>query len=236
MRFFSFIIFIVVTNFTYSQQVYEIDSTHVYHNNNGDRMVYFKVVSFKHNYLGASPFDTLIVSCSEDEVKFTQYVWVCGYNNPLGKVYNDTLVNIDSLCISNDQDIVFQVFFNANPYPDPFYDSLIDHTNCGGSPLGNLYISDTLTYAEQTLNTSKVEEQFEHKIYPNPLEEFLTINFPPGNTRREVYIYNDQGELLVMRSSSDDILKIHTQSLSAGIYILNVKDESSSKIYKLVKL
>lgn len=163
---YTFIV-LFLSQFLFSQQVYEVDSTHVYHNNNGDRMVYFRVVSLKQNYLGASPFDTLIVSCSEDEVKFTQYVWICGFGNPLGKVYNDTLVNIDSLCISNDQDIVFQVYFNANPFPNPFYDSLLDHTNCGGSPLGNLFISDTLTYAEQTLDNSKDEDDFEYKIYPN---------------------------------------------------------------------
>ncbi|KAF2519310.1 BspA family leucine-rich repeat surface protein [Flavobacterium salilacus subsp. salilacus] len=70
-------------------------------------------------------------------------------------------------------------------------------------------------------------------IYPNPVNDILYIETKSGVQLEEVTVYNLQGSQLIQQSQ--DFENINTESLSSGIYILNVQTDKGSIEYKLIK-
>lgn len=70
------------------------------------------------------------------------------------------------------------------------------------------------------------------KIYPNPLEDFLTIKNIENST---VKIFSTTGALLKYTKPQND-LKIDVSSFKSGIYILEISNSKGKKRNKLLKL
>lgn len=69
-------------------------------------------------------------------------------------------------------------------------------------------------------------------VYPNPTAERLTINFE-SFAKRDVYIYNMNGENVLYMQSNDQNIQVNLATLNAGNYLISVH-EGVKKIQKTI--
>lgn len=72
-------------------------------------------------------------------------------------------------------------------------------------------------------------------IYPNPATDHLVLYLPEGATIAEVHIYNLLGEVKLTTTTKDRQNKIDTESLSAGVYTIEVRSGNKVSRKKFVK-
>ena len=89
----------------------------------------------------------------------------------------------------------------------------------------------TKTIVLSSENTA-LDEQEPICIYPNPAIDFITIS--GAEARSELVIYSINGTV-VMRKILDGSPMVDISSLSSGLYIIKIKNSSSSVESKLVK-
>ncbi len=76
----------------------------------------------------------------------------------------------------------------------------------------------------------------EIKIYPNPIDDKLIIEFNDGIDNGEIKIYNLQGKLVACDEFKNRKKIINTSSLQSGIYLIRISTkEYTMKTYKLIK-
>lgn len=81
-------------------------------------------------------------------------------------------------------------------------------------------------YSETVLNTNGFSRNNNFMVYPNPSTGLLTIN---GKNLNEIKIFDMAGKQVMSgKASSLDNLNIDVSSLSTGIYLLNVMDDSGA--------
>jgi hypothetical protein len=92
-------------------------------------------------------------------------------------------------------------------------------------------IQITITNLNDDLN------EFQYNVFPNPVDEVLTIEFPEKKDF-EYSIFNENGELVISGKLTDIRNHINLSQLYRGTYILYVKDQNSNKLssYKISKL
>lgn len=87
------------------------------------------------------------------------------------------------------------------------------------------------------LKTAEYELFDNIKLYPNPAQEYVTINISQGNDLPDSYgIYNALGQLVKqsnIHASSD--LTIDTSSFSNGVYFIKINKETASKTLQFIK-
>lgn len=89
---------------------------------------------------------------------------------------------------------------------------------------------DTLSIAEL--------EQLPLVIYPNPFEDYISIDFPfqPSDEMQVIIVdLNGRKVKFNMNSIENNTLKLHIPNLSAGTYILVLKDEQKNHNYLIQK-
>ena len=72
-------------------------------------------------------------------------------------------------------------------------------------------------------------------IYPNPINEIMTIKFPSA-TIAEVVIYNILGEETMRNSISDLSNQIDISYLKSGLYLVSIETETLAITKKIIKL
>jgi hypothetical protein len=74
-------------------------------------------------------------------------------------------------------------------------------------------------------------------VFPNPVNDVLIIEFP-DRKNFEYSIYNENGELMISGKLSEARNTVNISQLNRGTYILNVKDQKTSKLisYKISKI
>jgi len=70
-------------------------------------------------------------------------------------------------------------------------------------------------------------------IFPNPVAKTLQINSSLSNYKYK--IYNIQGQLIKQKDSNNNLTKIDCSHLAAGMYLLNIENNSNEKTYKIIK-
>lgn len=85
--------------------------------------------------------------------------------------------------------------------------------------------------------TASIDEYItsQFKIYPNPATSMLTINNGSDLAINEVEIVNTLGEVVKNESVNSIHAQIDVQSLTRGVYFLNIKTESGKVIKKFLK-
>lgn len=73
-------------------------------------------------------------------------------------------------------------------------------------------------------------------IYPNPVEDILSILVSGDLTDVEVQLFSADGQLIFQRSVISKIETINLSSLSLGVYYVNVKLSHNNNYYRILKL
>lgn len=80
-----------------------------------------------------------------------------------------------------------------------------------------------------TLSVASVNKKSSFSIYPNPTSDFIQIDTP--EKVKEVHIYSASGQKIMTSQET----RINIQSLSSGVYFVEVKTSNQSSIHKIVK-
>lgn len=74
------------------------------------------------------------------------------------------------------------------------------------------------------------------KVYPNPVNNYITISFNNNEFMKEVSIFNALGlHVIQVKTNHQKTLTIDTSSLSKGIYFLNIKGDNQTYSKKFIK-
>ena len=74
--------------------------------------------------------------------------------------------------------------------------------------------------------------------YPNPFEDYLTVLIGNGDSKEVmINIYNQGGQLVLskLQAVQDGSVRIKASHLSAGIYSVSLKTNSSKTTFKIIK-
>lgn len=70
------------------------------------------------------------------------------------------------------------------------------------------------------------------EIFPNPVSEMLNIS---GNNISKISIYSIDGKCIYSSKNSDDIIKISTQNMDSGLYLLKVQTSKGIQTRNFIK-
>jgi len=73
-------------------------------------------------------------------------------------------------------------------------------------------------------------------VYPNPVNETLTIRLGPLNTGAVMQLYNANGVLVKTERLVNSTTTLSVRSLAAGMYYISIKNGSATFMHKIVKL
>lgn len=97
------------------------------------------------------------------------------------------------------------------------------------------YSSDTnrKVYKYEDVTASNTDyNEFQFGVYPNPAEDFLTVNVENSETLKEINVFNFLGKKMLTTTNS----KFSIQNLSKGIYLLHIETKNGKvAIKKIVK-
>jgi len=121
----------------------------------------------------------------------------------------------------------------------------------GGNELPNttLIVSGTVYYASQTVNgcesptrlpiTAGIDlstdtfETSQLKYYPNPVSDFLSVNY--SEDIDTIAIYNLLGQTVLLSNPKNTTAKIDVSLLNSGTYLLNITVRNATKTVKFIK-
>ncbi|HAR19247.1 MAG TPA: hypothetical protein DCR46_01180 [Cytophagales bacterium] len=103
-----------------------------------------------------------------------------------------------------------------------------------GEPSTSLYFNDNLT--------TGVGEQLENntfKLYPNPSNDYVFVEYPSfKNDKLTVRVISSEGSVMYNQyhhvSHGNNTISISTETLSKGLYILNIENEVGAKVSKKI--
>ncbi len=156
---------------------------------------------------------------SADDYYFTTDVSSLGYDDP--SQFEFATLTIPTTISSGD----YYVLFVADT------ENIIAENNEGNNTACvPITISETLGIDDNEL-TNKI------KVYPNPVEDILTVNLGETYSDISVDIFNVIGQRINTFSfKQKQILTIDTNTLSNGIYFFKIKiDDDKSKEFKIIK-
>ena len=99
--------------------------------------------------------------------------------------------------------------------------SLSQHSNRGGAP--------------STLGTEAIATVPEFKVYPNPTQKILNVEFPLSIQKASVAVYNVLGSLVLQTELDQFNSKINTSDWNSGVYIMNINASNFHQTKRIVK-
>lgn len=105
---------------------------------------------------------------------------------------------------------------------------------------GSYSASLTIEINTQTGIVTVVDPDNELKVYPNPAKDYLRVEVKPMNTIQNVLIYDFAGRMIrkvCNNNSNKSELRIETNSLNPGIYLLRVQTDKGweSRKFELIR-
>ncbi|HEY5689331.1 MAG TPA: S8 family serine peptidase [Yeosuana sp.] len=79
------------------------------------------------------------------------------------------------------------------------------------------------------------ENNFDIKIYPNPVSHILNISLPSNDNKSEGIFYNILGKKVLEIDIDKNKSQLDLSFLSNGLYLLKIESQTFSKIFKIVK-
>lgn len=96
-------------------------------------------------------------------------------------------------------------------------------------------IPDLMSALNTTLTVGDLESDSDISVYPNPTKNFVYLKMPSTENKSTVTMFNVLGKQVLQQLIDNKNNQIDISSLSKGIYILNVKSDTKSKSFKLIK-
>ena len=81
------------------------------------------------------------------------------------------------------------------------------------------------------------KENMQVKIYPNPFQSILNIDFSAASKmQKRISVFDVNGKLLITKNSNDN-MQLDVKQLSAGTYLIKINDENGKEVYsgKVIK-
>lgn len=103
----------------------------------------------------------------------------------------------------------------------------------GHNNLDDLYIVTPTRLNCAALSTSDIESQEQISLYPNPVEDILTLQFPNDQEIKKIVVYDLNGKVVLERQ--ENILKVNLERLNTGLYLLAVHTPTSIYRNKFLK-
>lgn len=133
----------------------------------------------------------------------------------------------------------FNLFYTYYLQESPDSLSIIMASSADGSnfnaAIGTTLIVDAISLEYYPLNVETSVKQREILVYPNPIEEIVTIESKEF-TAREMKVYNSVGSLLLYKQLNSSKENISTYALPSGIYYYTVsKKDGTTESGKLFK-
>jgi hypothetical protein len=84
------------------------------------------------------------------------------------------------------------------------------------------------------LSSDAVEDvpQLDFKIFPNPVQNVLTIQSAQDHDISDVHIYQLTGQEVLKNRNRNDQSRINVSSLQKGIYLISVEYQSGKRVSK----
>ena len=86
---------------------------------------------------------------------------------------------------------------------------------------------------ELPLDTSEIQKNNDLQVYPNPIDDFVSVSLPNQSVQYQYKIYNLSGSLV--QQGVLDSNKINCSSLQSGLYVLNIFSQNESYSIKVLK-
>ena len=87
----------------------------------------------------------------------------------------------------------------------------------------------------QALINGTLGESKDFSIYPNPANDFITIQLPNSIENASIFVYNSLGKIVLENNLSNNNLRISFEELESGVYIYKIEANNFSKTGKLSK-
>jgi|694.fasta_scaffold133359_2 uncharacterized delta-60 repeat protein len=104
--------------------------------------------------------------------------------------------------------------------------SFKNYKSIGSNNLVRLYGGNSVLSNENYTNDKMV-------LYPNPTQDFMTIQLPSVNLNYDYEIMDLNGKLIIKKANTNSVIDV--QTLSKGVYILKVKSETKDFVTKFIK-
>lgn len=118
-----------------------------------------------------------------------------------------------------------------------YFNTYSTHSVCVGLYLNLLSDTPFVPLADRenfVLNTTEIEQN-EFSIYPNPVQETLTIASKNNTTIQKVVISTLDGKCALVLDTNEIQDKINLSALSAGTYFIQLDSDESSETLKFIK-
>lgn len=73
------------------------------------------------------------------------------------------------------------------------------------------------------------------RIFPNPAGNVLNISIDELKNNTTLQVYDITGKMVLQQQTAKNVTQLNVSKLPSGIYMLNIKDESSNRSMKFVK-
>jgi hypothetical protein len=118
-----------------------------------------------------------------------------------------------------------------------YFNTYSTHSVCVGLYLNLLSDTPFVPLADRenfVLNTTEIEQN-EFSIYPNPVQETLTIASKFNTTIQKVVISTLDGKCALVLDANEIQDEINLSALSAGTYFIQLDSDESSETLKFIK-
>lgn len=112
-----------------------------------------------------------------------------------------------------------------------FY-AAVNATDSNGSTSGDQVITTSTTANVLGISDAK---RLDFEMFPNPAQNYVTIQLPSGSEVATVQFYDYVGRLALTKKVSNSNEKINVDNLNAGIYILKVISNDKIGSQKFIK-
>ena len=120
--------------------------------------------------------------------------------------------------------VIGRLFYSNDTYSNGIH---YDFYNGGGAPTRDLYFTTTVDTSLGIEDNNLVDNL---NLYPNPAKNQFTLDLKNGSTLESISIFTMSGQEVLNASRSI----VNTSSLSAGIYLVEIKTNNGKVMKKLI--
>jgi hypothetical protein len=100
----------------------------------------------------------------------------------------------------------------------------------------NVIYPDSSFNCDKSVSISNLPKFQEFNLFPNPVVDFLTIHFDYSPSLKSTFcILTPLGQEIIQEEITKNDMKVNLSSLPSGIYMLQIRNEKTITIHKIIK-
>jgi hypothetical protein len=116
---------------------------------------------------------------------------------------------------------------------DPEFTEIQNAFDLNDSPYLPALPNDGVVYTFSPLLVNLKEVEKNLRVFPNPVDDMLFIELD-GHGKQDWQLTNGQGQLVMSGQTQSNTERLDVSNISAGVYFLNIFDNNSSHVEKVV--